>query len=147
MIPKHTCDPALYQIRKESLVLLEKQAQQGLIDLFFGDETKFSEQGYVSYGWQFKGESIAVKACRGKSINCFGLFSRTNKFIYRNSEKNINADFIIETLDALSFGITKPTVVVLDNARVHTARKIKELLKIWQNRGLFIFYLPPYSRI
>jgi transposase len=33
----------------------------------------------------------------------------------------------------------------LDNARIHTARKVKELLKIWSVRGLFIFYLPPYS--
>ena len=127
------------------MIVLEKQAQQGVIDLFFGDETKFSEQGYVPYAWQFKDENIAIKACKGKSINCFGLFSRTNQFRYRNSIKNINADFIIETLDALSFEITKPTVIVLDNARIHTARKIKELLKVWQSRGLYIFYLPPYS--
>lgn len=35
--------------------------------------------------------------------------------------------------------------MVLDNARVHTARKVKELFEIWNDRGLFIFYLPPYS--
>lgn len=127
------------------MIELEKQAQQGTIDLFFGDETKFSEQGYVPYGWQFKDENIAIPVCRGKSINCFGLLSRSNQFKYRNSKKNIDADFIIETLDELSFEIMKPTVIVLDNARVHTARKIKELLKLWQNRGLYIFYLPPYS--
>ena len=145
MTPKQTCPPALYEVRKESLIELEKQAQQGGIDLFFGDETKFSEQGYVPYAWQFKNEKIAIKACKGKSINCFGLFSRTNRFRYRNSLKNINTDFIIEIFDAFSFEIKKPTVVVLDNARVHTARKVKELLKIWQSRGLYIFYLPPYS--
>lgn len=127
------------------MILLEKQAQQGAIDLLFGDETKFSEQGYVPYGWQFSDEDVAIKACKGKSINCFGLFSRTNQFTYRISNSNINAAFVIETLDALSFNIAKPTVIVLDNARVHTARKIKELLKIWQSRGLYIFYLPPYS--
>ncbi|NME66815.1 transposase, partial [Flammeovirga aprica] len=71
--------------------------------------------------------------------------SRTNQFLYRNSEKNISASFIIETLDELSIKIRKPTVVVLDNASVHTARKVKELLKVWQTRGLYIFYLPPYS--
>ena len=65
--------------------------------------------------------------------------------MYRNSEKNINADFVLETIDALSFEIKKTTVIVLDNARVHTARKIKERLEIWQKRGLYIFYLPPYS--
>lgn len=127
------------------MVLLEQQAAQGYIDLFFGDETQFSEQGYVPYAWQFADEDIAVKANKGSSINCFGLFSRNNQFFYRNSEKNINASFVVETLDELSFKIRKPTVIVLDNARIHTARKVKELLKVWQNRGLYIFYLPPYS--
>lgn len=48
-------------------------------------------------------------------------------------------------LDEFSLSIKKPTVVVLDNAKIHTARKVKERFKIWQNRGLYIFYLPPYS--
>lgn len=33
----------------------------------------------------------------------------------------------------------------MDNAKVHTAAKIKLELEAWQKRGLFIFYLPPYS--
>ena len=36
-------------------------------------------------------------------------------------------------------------MVVLDNARVHTAAKVKEQLESWQQRGLFLFYLPVYS--
>jgi transposase len=99
----------------------------------------------VPYGWQFDDEEVAIEATRGRSINCFGLFSRSNDLVYKMIEKNINATFIIETLDAFSFTLKKPTVVVLDNARVHTARKVKELFKVWQNRGLYIFYLPPYS--
>ena len=86
-----------------------------------------------------------IQAAKGKSINCFGLLSRNNKFVYRNTEKNINSDFIIETLDELSLSVTILTVIVLDNARPHTARKVKQLLGTWQSRGLYIFYLPPYS--
>lgn len=52
---------------------------------------------------------------------------------------------MIDFLDQLSFSIKKVTVIVLDNAPIHTARKIKERLLYWQKRGLFIFYLPPYS--
>lgn len=33
----------------------------------------------------------------------------------------------------------------MDNARIHTAAKVKQAMKTWQNRGLFLFYLPPYS--
>ncbi|WP_291598695.1 transposase [Bacteroides sp.] len=35
--------------------------------------------------------------------------------------------------------------MVLDNASVHRNKKIKELRSLWEQRGLFIFYLPPYS--
>ena len=37
------------------------------------------------------------------------------------------------------------TVLVLDNASVHRGRKVKEKREEWAERGLFIFYLPPYS--
>lgn len=135
----------MYKVRKEALSLLEAQSRAGHIDLYYGDETKVSEEGYVPYAWQFDDEQVAIEATRGESINCFGLISRNNDFIYKNTRKNINANFIIEILDELSLNICKPTVVVLDNARPHTARKVKQLFEIWQNRGLYIFYLPPYS--
>ena len=48
-------------------------------------------------------------------------------------------------LDRFSFEVKKKTVVVLDNASVHRKRKVKEMRKIWENRRLFLFYLPPYS--
>ena len=145
MKPKGKPNPELYQLRKEALGLIERQSELGHIDLFYGDETKIAQQGFVPYGWQFDDEDVAIEVTKGRSINCFGLLSRSNKFFYRNTENNINSEFIIETLDTFSLSIQKPTVVVLDNARVHTARKVKQLFEIWQNRGLYIFYLPPYS--
>ena len=51
----------------------------------------------------------------------------------------------MDYLDRFSFKVEKKTVVVLDNASVHRNRKIKEMRKIWEDRGLFLFYLPPYS--
>ena len=145
MKPKGKPPAELLAIRKEALFYLEQQSEKGNINLYYGDETKISEEGYVPYGWQFDEEEVVIAATKGRSINCFGLLSRDNDFIYRNTEDDINSDFIIETLDELSLTIHKLTVVVLDNARPHTARKVKQLFKIWQNRGLFIFYLPPYS--
>ena len=125
--------------------LLEAQSEAEHIDLFYGDETQVSEQGYVPYGWQFEDEDVYIQASRGRSLNCFGLLSRSNRLIAKTTEKSITANFVLELLDEFSFTIRKCTVVVLDNARIHTAYKIKERIKIWQKRGLFIFYLPPYS--
>ena len=127
------------------LFLLEKQAKQGNIDLYYGDESKVSQQGYVPYGWQFKDENIIIEVTKGKSVNCFGLLSRENNFTYKITENNINSNFVIEFLDKLSLSISKKTVIVLDNASIHKSKKIKKIINIWQNRGLFIFYLPPYS--
>jgi transposase len=124
---------------------LEKQSQQGHIDLFYGDESGVSELAYVPYAWQFKDEKIGILATKGKQLNCFGLLSRTNQFLFKTTTKTINTDFIIDFSEQLSFSIKKITVIVLDNARIHTAHKIKERLHYWQQRGLFIFYLPPYS--
>lgn len=132
-------------MRKEALALLEQQSVVGHIDLFYGDESQVSEEGYVPYGWQFPDEDVAIEVAKGRRINCFALISRKNEIIYRTTENNITADFIIEQLEKLSMSINKPTVIVLDNARIHTARKVKERLRDWQDRGLYIFYLPPYS--
>ena len=60
MRPRQEPDPGLYEVRKEALSLLEKQAEQGKIDLFYGDETQFSQTGYVPYGWQFDDEQVAI---------------------------------------------------------------------------------------
>ncbi len=130
---------------KKQQALLEQASELGYIDLYYGDETRISEEGYVPYGWQFKDEDVFIPVQRGKGLNCFGLLSREMKFHYEITDKNINADFIVQYLDRFSFSIKKETVVVLDNASCHRAKKVKERLQYWQNRGLYVFFLPPYS--
>lgn len=142
---KGQCHPEHYQLKKQQLAILEDLSQNGHINLYYGDETKISQTGYVPYGWQHKDENISLPVQRGKGINCFGLLSRTLQFHYRLSETNMTANDILSFIDELSLTISKYTVLVLDNASVHTAKIIQKRLKTWQQRGLFIFYLPPYS--
>jgi transposase len=134
----------LVRTKKEQLALLEQQSQLGHIDLFYVDETGVSKLAYVPYGWQQKGENIVIPAHHGKQLNCFGILSRNNEFFSKTTTKAIDVAFIVEFFDAFSLQLQKQTVVVLDNARIHTAQKIKERIPYWQKRGLYIFYLPPY---
>jgi len=127
------------------LALLEEQSKQGHIDLFYGDETHICEQGYIPYAWQFREENLAIGVQRGKSVNVFGLFSRQNDFYYRIVEKNINAEFMVEILDEFSWQLKRNTVIVLDNASIHKAKKVRKHFELWQSRGLYIFFLPEYS--
>jgi transposase len=135
----------VYQLKREMLADLEKLSGDGLIELFYGDESGVSLEPNVPYGWQFADEEVSMPSAKGKGVNCFGLFTRSNKALVATSENAIKAEFVIEQLERLSFSIRKITVVVLDNARIHTGKKMTERIEYWQSRGLYIFYLPTYS--
>lgn len=61
------------------------------------------------------------------------------------THKNINSSFILKCLDQLADEIQKTTVVVLDQATWHTSKSIQQQLDNWADKGLYVFYLPPYS--
>lgn len=138
-------DAEVYRIKREVLGDLEKLSEDGLIELYYGDESGVSLEPNVPYGWQFSDEEVSMPLAKGTGINCFGIFTRSNRALVATSEKAINADFVIEQLDRFSFSIKQLTVIVLDNARIHTGNKMMERIRYWQTRGLYIFYLPTYS--
>lgn len=113
--------------------------------MYYADETRVSLEGYVPYGWQFCDEDVFMPSERSKGLHCFGLLSRSNEFHFSTTTSVINSQFLIEQLEALSFRLERFTVVVMDNARVHTSKAIQERRVFWAERGLYLFYLPPYS--
>ncbi|MCA1624996.1 MAG: IS630 family transposase [Acidobacteria bacterium] len=134
-----------YELKVECLEELEKLSRLRLIDLYYGDESRVSMQPCVPYGWQFEDENVFMPSSKGAGLNCFALLSRANACWFETTRQRITSAFIIEQLERLSFSIKQTTVIVLDNARVHTSQKVQERRRFWQERGLFIFYLPPYS--
>ena len=124
---------------------LESLDSKGKIELYYADESHVCTDGYVPYGWQFKDEYVYIPSEKAARLNIFGMITRRNQYKGFTTQESINADRIVDYLDRFSFKVEKKTVVVLDNASVHRNRKIKEMRKIWEDRGLFLFYLPPYS--
>ena len=135
----------MYASKKLDLQELETLESMGLIDLFYGDESHVSSEGYVPYGWQFPDEEVAVYVEKGYKTNIFGMINRSNVCHWKTTQQNINSEFVINFLEDLSFKIQKKTVVALDNASVHRSKLLKQNIENWEQRGLFIFYLPPYS--
>lgn len=119
--------------------------QEGKIDLYYGDETHVCSEGYVPYGWQFPGEEVCVFSEKAYKLNCLGFISRQNSCRWKTTEDNIDAQFVLEYMEVFSFQIRKKTFMVLDNARIHKAKTFQERIPYWQKRGLYIFFLPPYS--
>ena len=143
--PRGTPSPQEYAYKKELLQELGRQWESGLIDLYYGDESHVCTEGYVPYAWKFKDEDFCVPVYKCGRLNIFGMIDRNNTYHGFTTTENINSDKFIEFMEDFSLGISKETVVVLDNSSVHKSRKVKDCLQRWKDRGLHIFYLPPYS--
>lgn len=127
--------------------MLEQMSQQGWIDLFYADESRISLEPCVPYAWQFKEEEVFMPSTQGQGLNCFALLSRANECRFATTTKNMNATFIVEQLEPMSMetlSSRRIAVVVLDNAPAHVSKRVQERRVVWQERGLFLFYLPPY---
>jgi transposase len=125
--------------------MLEAMSEQGWIELYYGDESRGSVEPCVPYAWQFKGEEVFMPSDKGQGVNCFALLSRANHCHFATTQAAIDAGFMVEQLERLSLSLRRSTVVVLDNASAHVAHRVQERREFWQERGLFLFYLPPYS--
>lgn len=135
----------MYALRVECLAELERLSEQGHLDLFYGDESGVTLEPCIPYAWQFADERVAMPAAKGGGVNCFALLSRDNRCLTQTSPEAITGDFVAEQLDQFSLCLLKPTVIVLDNAPIHHGKAMRQRRDAWQERGLFVFYLPTYS--
>ncbi len=71
--PRKEPHPEVYALKVEGLRLLEQMSEQGLMDLYYGDESRVSLQPCVPYAWQFKGEDAFMPSTQGRGLNCFAL--------------------------------------------------------------------------
>ncbi|MDP4238107.1 MAG: transposase [Bacteroidota bacterium] len=133
--PRGISSPQLYEYRNEKLQELEQQEREGRIAQYCADESHVCTEGYVPYGWQLPGEDVCIVSQRNARLNIFGMIDRRNQYEGFATTENINADMVVDFLDAFSFRVLKDTFVVLDNATVHRNHKIRELRSVWEKRG------------
>jgi hypothetical protein len=60
-------------------------------------------------------------------------------------EQSIHTGVVIACFDAFCKTIKKKTVVMLDNASIHTSEEFEDRIPHWKKQGLIIKYLPTYS--
>jgi transposase len=129
----------------KNLSRLEDLAEKKHIDLFYGDESGVSLLPCIPYGWQFLDEDVFSPGSSGQGVNCFALLSRQNECWYRVTRANVSALLVAQWLESFAQSLRRLTVVVLDNAIIHRSKEIRRCLPRWENRGLYLFYLPTYS--
>jgi transposase len=57
----------------------------------------------------------------------------------------VDTKVVIDFFNDFVNQITKTTVVILDNASIHTSKLFKAEIPKWKELGLELIFLPPYS--
>ena len=134
-----------YAAQYERLGGLERRCCAGHLRLLYGDESHVCSEDYVPYGWQFPSKNVFMATQKGFRLNCWELFGRDNQCHWATTTGSITAAIVVKQLDRLSWHARGPTVMVLDNASIHPAASVQQRQAVWEARGLYLFFLPPYS--
>jgi len=138
-------DPHIYEYMVSQLCFYMLLEEAGKLKIYYGDESGFSLEPCIPYGWQPPGEYVRITPAGGHRLNVFGLLSRDNDLHAFSTQGTVDTDMVIACMDEFVKTITIKTIVVLDNASIHRSEKFNAKLGEWREKGLRIFHLPPYS--
>jgi transposase len=138
-------DPEEYQQKKEALHDLQQQASQGVLDLYYFDESGFCLTPYLPYAWQEQGQTIVLESGPSRRLNVLGFLSKNNELQAYSRLGTVNSDVVVRCINDFCKDIDKKTVVVMDNSPIHTSEAFQENIPLWKAKELEIFYLPKYS--
>lgn len=133
------------EVKLPRLAELKQQDKKGEIDLRYLDESGFSLSPFIPYAWQEKGKEIILTSSQSKRINILGLMNRKNDLYYEIYSGTTNSEKVINFLDKFRDNLQRKTVIVLDQASIHTSDSLINKLEEWKQKNLEIFWLPTYS--
>ena len=138
-------DPELFEQSQKQLASLIEQSHKGQIDLFYFDESGFTLEPCVPYAWQPLGETIKVPSSKSKRLNVLGFMNRECSLTSVVVEGSVTSAVVVASIDHFITTLQRPTVLVIDNAPVHTSHEFKANHERWKEQGLTIMPIAPYS--
>ena len=130
---------------KNEIDALHKQEANGELDVYYFDESGFNLTPEIPYAWQPIGETIGIPSGKSERLNVLAFCNKKLDFFQRTVQGYVDSEIVINFFDEFSLKIEKETVVIIDNASVHTSKKLKNQLEKWDAKGLHVKYLPTYS--
>ncbi len=118
---------------------------EGIVKIFYFDESGFTLEPAIPYAWQPKGENIELPSSKSTRINVLGFLNTDMEFQSFMFNCSVNTDVVEACFDSFSETITGKTIVIVDNAPTHTSIQFTENLQKWEKKGLSVKYLPAYS--
>lgn len=130
---------------QQQLAGLAEQAGRQEIDLAYFDESGFTLEPCVPYAWQPVGETVEVPCAKSKRLNVLGIMNKNGQFHSWVFGQSITSTVAVAFIDSFAENLTRPTVLVMDNAPIHTSDEFTDNIGRWSEQGLTILNLPPYS--
>jgi hypothetical protein len=146
-------DPVERAIKQADLDMLEFAAAAGEIDLFYLDESGFSQWMPVTYSYYFKGEQKRQEQTpsKGRRISILGLLQPFIWFTYGLVVGSFTSERYIKMLDEQAQAAQQVLeqagrirVIVQDNGSAHTSQATRQQWAKWEAQGLYLFFLPKY---
>jgi DDE superfamily endonuclease len=114
-------------------------------DLVYFDQSGFTLTPCVPYAWQKIGETIEIESAHSPRLSVLGFLNLRGPFQSFVFEGAVDSRMTIECLNAFCREMKKPTLLVLDNAPIHHSAEFDQHRKEWEEQGLYLLFLPPYS--
>ena len=100
------------------------------------DELGFCLVPPLPYGWQFVVETIEIPGQRNKRLHVLGIMSRNNHLESYVSTQSFTAEVVIAWIDAFFPAPKQRTVIVLDQASIHTSAGGRKKLSSFLESGV-----------
>lgn len=121
---------------------------QGIIKLFYFDQSGFNLTPAVPYAWQPQGQTLTLPSAISPRLSVLGFMSPTHQSDFQTVTGSVTSATVIAALDAFAAQTArtgKLRLVVLDNAPIHTSQAFQARIMDWFRQGVGLHGLPPYS--
>jgi len=130
----------LLQLRRDCVLGRSK------FDLYYFDEAGFTLQPCVPYAWQEVGKTLELACANSQRQNVLGFMNYSGEEFHSFAfEGRVDSSLVIECFHLFSNQITKPTIVLIDNASIHTSEEFEDEINELKRKGIILKYLPRYS--
>lgn len=116
-------------------------------ELLYFDESGFSPNPPVQYGWAPVGQTRAVEpVAHRQRVNVLGALQHNGALIWAAQQRPTKRDDVVAFFDQIASQPHEvPRIIVLDNAAIHKGDVMERNRRRWAKQGLYLYYLPPYS--
>ncbi len=124
---------------------IEKRAKAENAEIQWADETGLKNTDARGRGYAPKGQTPTVLGSAKRfSVNMISSLTNKGQLRFMIYDGSFNADTFLTFLRRLTKGARQKIFLIVDNLRVHHAKKVQAWVAKYKNK-IELFFLPPYS--